>query len=151
MLDIVLAAIQGFCVMSRKTIDEDFGPNFGCPKFFSWVLPLLVVKHCSKLSSCAIWGKTNEPNLRKCQKNMISSSILVLLGLICLQFFLHYCKLSSYSISRKTWNIWISEKTNDPILRKLKDGRTDRETDRQTEGREWFHNVVQLTLSVQYK
>ena len=33
----------------------------------------------------------------------------------------------------------ISEKTNDPILRKLSDGWTDRPTDRQTEGPEWFH------------
>ena len=30
----------------------------------------------------------------------------------------------------------ISEKTNDPILRKLSDGRTDRRAERQTDGRE---------------
>ena len=49
-----------------------FGPNFGsnlCPKHFLQVLPLLVVRHCSRLWSCAIWRKTNEPNLRKWQKN----------------------------------------------------------------------------------
>ena len=56
----------------------------------------------------------------------------------------HCCKLLFYPISRKTNepNIYygqlspctISEKTNDPILRKLSDGRTDRRTDGRTEG-----------------
>ena len=35
------------------------------PKFYSCVLPPLVVIHCFKLLSYAIWEKTNEPNLRK--------------------------------------------------------------------------------------
>ena len=30
--------------------------------FFSWVLPLLDVKHCRKLSLCAISRKTYDPN-----------------------------------------------------------------------------------------
>ena len=48
------------------------GPNCGlfdpAHKIFWRVLPLLVVRHCSKLSSYANLRKTNEPNLRKCQK-----------------------------------------------------------------------------------
>ena len=42
-----------------------FGSTFVPQKFFSWVLRLLVVRHCSKLSSFAIPRQTNEPNLRK--------------------------------------------------------------------------------------
>ena len=34
-----------------------FGSNFGTPKVFSCVLPLLVVRQCSKLSSNAMSGK----------------------------------------------------------------------------------------------
>ena len=91
------------------------------PHFFSLqVLPLLVVRQCSKLSSYAIWRKTNEPNLRKWQKKLILERILVCLAQIWPpQFFLQvlpllvvrYCsKLSSYAISRKTnepnWRKW---------------------------------------------
>ena len=46
----------------------NFVPDFG-HKNFSWVLPLLAARYCSKLSSYAISRKTNEPNLRKWQKN----------------------------------------------------------------------------------
>ena len=34
-------------------------PNFGPAKFFSWVLPVLVVRQCFKLSSYAISRKNN--------------------------------------------------------------------------------------------
>ena len=44
-----------------------FGPNLG-PYLFLQVLPLLVFRHFSKLSS-DFQGKTNEVNLRKWQKN----------------------------------------------------------------------------------
>ena len=44
-----------------------FGQNVGPPKFFV-DLPLLVARHCSKLSSYAVLKKTNKPNLRKWQK-----------------------------------------------------------------------------------
>ena len=57
--------------MGKKT---HFGPAFGpnlVPNFFSftWVLPLVYVIHCSKLSLYAISGKSNEPKLKKWQKN----------------------------------------------------------------------------------
>ena len=53
-------------------------PNLGLHFFllFSPVLPLLVVRHCTKLSSYAIYRKTNEPNLRKSGKEQL------ILGLI---------------------------------------------------------------------
>ena len=60
-----LLQYQGKLMMQPWKNDKNthFGPNF-----FSWILPLLVVRHCSKLSSYAIWRKTNERNLRKWQK-----------------------------------------------------------------------------------
>ena len=45
-----------------------FWPIFGPRNCFSWVLPLLDVRHCCKLSLYVIARKTNEPNLRKWQK-----------------------------------------------------------------------------------
>ena len=35
---------------------------------FSWILPLLDIRNCCKLSLFTISRKTNEPNLRKLQK-----------------------------------------------------------------------------------
>ena len=57
--------------MTKKLI---WGPILGdlvqiwAPENFLQVLPLLVVRHCSKLSSYAIERKANELNLRKWQK-----------------------------------------------------------------------------------
>ena len=50
---------------------SNFGPNFGsfgpnfAPKFFPWILPLLDVRHCCKLSLYAILRKTNDSNSQK--------------------------------------------------------------------------------------
>ena len=41
-----------------------FGPEFA-PQYFSWVLPLLVVRQCFKPSFYSISTKTNEANLKK--------------------------------------------------------------------------------------
>ena len=51
-------------------------------KFFLWVLSLLDVKHCRKLLLYTIPRKTNEPNLRKWQKKLISDAIMVHLAQI---------------------------------------------------------------------
>ena len=51
----------------EKTIGLFWSKSF--PKFSSWVLPLLDVIHCCNISLYAISRKTNEPNLRKSQKN----------------------------------------------------------------------------------
>ena len=63
--------------MAKKT---NFGPNFGLlrPNLTppplkkqkqkqkkTWVLPVLVVRNCSKLASYVISMKTNKPNFRK--------------------------------------------------------------------------------------
>ena len=45
----------------RKTL-------FWVPKFFLWVLPLLDVRHCRKLSSYSFSRKTYDLNSRKWQK-----------------------------------------------------------------------------------
>ena len=47
-----------------------FGPQKFLYGFFWWVLPLLDVIHCCKLSLYAMSRKTNEPNLRKWQKTL---------------------------------------------------------------------------------
>ena len=81
-------------------------------KIFPWILPLLDVRRCCKLSLYAISRKTNEKNLRKWQKTLFQawfwplwpkfgpknffSWILSLLDVR------HCCKLSAYVISGKT-------------------------------------------------
>ena len=65
----------------RKTWENDRKPNFGTnfgpfdphlhfKKIFSWILPLLYVRHCCKISLSGIWRKTYKPNLRKWRKNL---------------------------------------------------------------------------------
>ena len=51
----------------KTNFGPDFGPNL-VPKNLFWVLTLLDVRHCCKLSLCAISRKTSKPNLRKCQQ-----------------------------------------------------------------------------------
>ena len=47
-----------------------FGPSLPPPKIFSWVLALVDVRHCHKISSYAILRrKTYNPNSRKWHKN----------------------------------------------------------------------------------
>ena len=62
--------------LKNQTSENDNKPNFGSDfrpfglnlgPFFK-ILSLLVAKYCSKLSSYAIYSNTNEPNLRKWQK-----------------------------------------------------------------------------------
>ena len=66
----------------------NFEPDFGPFGFFLQALPLLIIGHCPKLSSYAIYRKTNEPNLRKWQKKLILGLILAHLGLnVILKYF----------------------------------------------------------------
>ena len=75
MLDIVpscnLVQYQGKLTMQpcENNKNPNFRPNLGPPNFFLMVLALLVVQKCSKLSSYAIFRKTNRPNLKKWQKS----------------------------------------------------------------------------------
>ena len=67
---------QGKLMMQLWENDKNsnFKPNLPTPPspppppIFSWVLPLLVVRQCSKLSSYTISRNINEPNLKKWQK-----------------------------------------------------------------------------------
>ena len=89
-----------------------FGSNLGPKNFFD-------VRHCCKLSLYAISRKTNEPSLRKQQKNQFCGDFglyqpkfgpqkyfVQVLPLLDVK---HYCKLSLYTILRRT---------NKPNLRK---------------------------------
>ena len=131
----------------NQTSGNDQKPDFGhdfdplldqrwSPKPFSWVLPLLDLIHCCKLSLYAISRKTNEPNLRKWQKTQFpaqfwpiwpkfGSPIFFFKNLASLVTSYHG-QLSSSSIL---------EKTNDLILRKLSDGWTDGQTENDFIGR----------------
>ena len=82
--------------------------------FFPWILPLLHVRHCCQLSLYVTSKKTNEPNLRKLQKKKSFGPTFGPFG------------LSGTRYHGQRSPCTISEKTNDPILRKICDGRTDR-------------------------
>ena len=115
--------------------------KFGPPKIFSWVLPLLDVRNCRKLSLYAISRKKYDPKSRKLWKTSSWAwfrHIGPKLGPPNILF-----KNLSSSVTRyhgKLSSCRISEKTNDSILIKLSDRRTDRPTDRQTD--EWFYRTL---------
>ena len=101
----------------------NFGPDFGPldtnqdPQFFSWVLPLLGVRHCHKLSLHAIpreniWSKTQEND----KKPHFGPDLIPVGSKFGLPIFLKKNLTSSVTryhgqLSLRT----ISEKTNDPI------------------------------------
>ena len=114
-----------------------FGPAFclflcifGPQKVFLWILTLLDVLHCGKLSLCEISGKTNEPKkLRKWQKTYFQSRFCPIWP----KFELAKVSFNNLvsSVTRYHGQLSpcaISEKYNDLILRKLSDGRTDGRT-----------------------
>ena len=95
-------------------------------KFSSWVLPLLYARHCCKLSLHAIARKTNEPNLRKWQKTPSLGTDFGTFGAdLAGNFFFLFFKNLASSVTKyhgKLSSCTITEKNNDPILRKLSDG-----------------------------
>ena len=101
------------------------GPNLGPPIFFLWVSPLLVVRHCSKLSLHAISRETNE------SKNLVSGPSLVHLPQIWAAIFFKNLASSVTRYHGQLSSCTISKKTKDPIWENLV---TDRWTDRQTDG-----------------
>ena len=109
----------------------DFGP-YGLnlePKNILQILPLLDVRHCCKLSLNAISRKTNEPNLRKWQKtHYFWVRFWPKFGppKFCFKYLVLLVTRYHGLISSCT----ISEKTNDPILRKLSNRQMDRPTER---------------------
>ena len=102
--------------------------------FFSQILLLLNVRHCCKLAMYAISKKTNKLNLRKQQKFVPPFFFFFPLKNLALSVTRYHAQLSSCTIS---------EKNNDPILRKLSDGQTDK----------WMRvisqDAVPLTSSIQ--
>ena len=87
----------------------NFGPDLGPKISFLWVLPLLVVRQCSKLSSYVLFKKTNERNLKKRQRTSFGSNFGPNLPPPPQFFFVGFasnaincCKLSLYAFSKKT-------------------------------------------------
>ena len=136
--------------INYHTLENDeklnFGPDFGpCSSNLDpqWVLPLLDVRYCRKLSLYVISRKTYNP-IWKMAKDLILVLIWVLWVQIWAANFFHkswLCQsLDIYHSQLSLCTIW--EKTDDPILRKCSDGRTDGRADEQTVGREWFHRTL---------
>ena len=117
------------------------------PPIFFLVLPLLDVRRCCKLSLYVISRENNEPYFRKQQKKLTLHLILARLTQIWAPkcFFVGFTfttfsgrknlifKNLALSVTRYNGQLsscTISEKTNDPILRKFSDGQTDGQRDR---------------------
>ena len=79
----------------------------------------------------AISRKTNESNFRKWQKKLVSGPILA-----------HLAQIRVTRYHDQLTSCTISEKNNDPILRKLSDGRTDRLTDGQRDEQKRVSNFI---------
>ena len=116
----------------KPSLGLDFGTlaKFRCQNFFLWILALTDVRHCCKLSFYTVSRKTNEPNLWKSQKTWI----LVQFWPIWPKFrppkyfFKNLASLiTSYHVQLPSCTI--SEKSNDPILRKVSGRQTDGQTD----------------------
>ena len=103
-------------------------PKFGPPKFFSWVLPLLHVSHCRKLSSYAISKKTYDPNSRKWRKTLFWTRWIQICAA---NFFSRIWLRQSLDIMVSYHHVEYQKKTNDPMLRKFSDGRAHGQMDRQ--------------------
>ena len=63
--DLILVTNSFFCCWC---LSPNFKPKFGSFKLFLRVSGI-IVRHCSKISFCAISRKTKAPNLRKWHKN----------------------------------------------------------------------------------
>ena len=113
--------------LTNETLEN--GPT---PKFFSWILPLLVVRNCSEQSSYAIFWKTNKRNFRKWKKTNFGPnldsfgpnlSLPVFLWILPLLVARNCCKLSSKAIEKKTdeQNLrkWKKKLIQSPILDEL--------------------------------
>ena len=121
------------------------GPNFGLnlgPKDFLWVLPLLGVRHCCKLSLYAISRKSNDPNSRKWQKNSIWVWFRPVGPKIKPQFFSFFFSFAkiwlfqSLDMMVNYHRVQYQNKSNDSILRKLSDRWMHRPTNRLTDLRD---------------
>ena len=101
------------------------------------------VRHCSKLSLYSISKKTYDPNSRKWQK----SSFYTWFGHVDPKrglpiFFLKSVASPVTRYNGQLSSCLISEKTNDPILRKVNDRWTDGWTDGRADRQEQFHRTL---------
>ena len=118
-----------------------FGPKLGPKSYFSWILPLLHVRHSCKLSLYAISRKTNESKLRKFCPIFEHLAQIWDTNFFLFFFFKNWLSVTRYCIM-VSYHVKYQKKTNDPIFGKLSDGQTDRRTERQRDGREWFHRML---------
>ena len=116
------------------------GPILDClaqiwvPNFFSWVLPILDVRYCCKLSLNATSTKRYDPNSRKWRKTSFWAWFRSIGPKFRLpNFFLKNLTSSITRYHGQLSSCTISEKTNDSILRKFSDWRKDGRTDGQTD------------------
>ena len=111
-----------------------FWPKYRLQKLFSWVLPLLDVIHCCKLSLYAMKRKTNKQTWKNGKKSSFGPDFGLFGPNSSYQFF--FFKNLAFSVTRyhsQLSSCTISEKSNDPIERKLSDGQTDKQTDGETD------------------
>ena len=103
-------------------------------KNFLWILPVLDVRHCCKLSLHAISSKNNKPNLRKWGKK---PSFGPNFG----PNLVHEIFFSKNTVSYHL--VQYHKKLMIQSWKKLvKDGQINKGTDGWTEGREWFHRTL---------
>ena len=99
------------------------------PKFFSWTLLLLDVKHCCKLSLYAFSRKTNELNLRKWQKSSFGPNFDPLWPKFGHQFFFKSLACQSLDIMVSYHHVEYQKKLMIQFWENLvTDGRTDGQT-----------------------
>ena len=112
--------------MAKNLIRVSFWPI--CPKFGS---PLLHVRHCCKLSLYVISSKINKPNSRKWQKDLVSGLTLASWTQIWVTKFFSNTQLhQSLDSIVSCHHAQYQKKTNDSVLIRASDGRTDGQTDR---------------------
>ena len=96
--------------------------KFWLQKLFSWNFVLKNVRYCCKLSLYAISRKTNEPNGKKLS---FGSDFRTFGPNFDLKGFSKNLALSACRYHNQLSSRTISEKSNDQILRKRRDGQTD--------------------------
>ena len=132
----------------RKLMNQTWGnnkkPNFvpdfaqiWASNFFSWVLPLLDVRHFRKLSSYPSLRKTYGLNSIKLWHHFGSDLDPWGSKLGCHSFLKSFAASVTRYHGQLSW-CTISEKANDPILRKFSHRRANRQIDK----RKWFHKTL---------
>ena len=144
----------------NQTSGNDQKPDFGhdfdplldqrwSPKPFSWVLPLLDLIHCCKLSLYAISRKTNEPNLRKWQKTQFPAQFWPIWPKFGSPIFFFFKNLAS-SVKRYHGQLWPCALLEKTMIQSSENVVTrDGQMDRKTDGQVISQDTVRLTLSVQ--